>query len=94
MNSEMLIGSSFVKGTETPELILNPKTEETILELPEASPDQVNWAVDSASRAFTTWSRTTPGERAGLILKLADKRETSAKRDWERQKARLLKEHG
>ena len=26
--------------------------------------------------------------------KLADKRETSAKRDWQRQKARLLKEHG
>lgn len=26
--------------------------------------------------------------------KLADKRETSAKRDWDRQKARLLKEHG
>ncbi len=26
--------------------------------------------------------------------KLADKRETSAKRDWQRQKQRLLKEHG
>jgi SsrA-binding protein len=26
--------------------------------------------------------------------KLADKRETSAKRDWNRQKQRLLKEHG
>ncbi|WP_371039276.1 SsrA-binding protein SmpB [Rhodosalinus sp. FB01] len=26
--------------------------------------------------------------------KLADKRETQAKRDWQRQKARLLKEHG
>lgn len=26
--------------------------------------------------------------------KLADKRETAAKRDWSRQKARLLKEHG
>ena len=26
--------------------------------------------------------------------KLADKRETSAKRDWNRQKARLMKEHG
>ncbi len=25
---------------------------------------------------------------------VADKRETSAKRDWQRQKARLLKEHG
>ena len=26
--------------------------------------------------------------------KLADKRETSAKRDWNRQKQRLLKAHG
>ena len=26
--------------------------------------------------------------------KLADKRQTEAKRDWDRQKARLLKEHG
>ncbi len=26
--------------------------------------------------------------------KLADKRETEAKRDWNRQKARLLKQHG
>ncbi|MEO0692326.1 MAG: SsrA-binding protein SmpB [Pseudomonadota bacterium] len=26
--------------------------------------------------------------------KVADKRETSAKRDWNRQKARLIKEHG
>ena len=26
--------------------------------------------------------------------KLADKRETAARRDWDRQKARLLKEHG
>lgn len=26
--------------------------------------------------------------------KVADKRETEAKRDWQRQKARLLKEHG
>jgi SsrA-binding protein len=26
--------------------------------------------------------------------KVADKRETSAKRDWDRQKARLMKEHG
>jgi aminobutyraldehyde dehydrogenase len=78
MNTEMLIGSSFVKGTEAAETILNPKTEETILQLPEASPDQVNWAVDAATRAFATWSRTTPGERAALILKLADKIEAAA----------------
>jgi aminobutyraldehyde dehydrogenase len=78
MHTEMLIGSSFIKGTEAAETILNPKTEETILELPEASPDQVHWAVDSASRAFSSWSRTTPGERAALILKLADRIEADS----------------
>jgi aminobutyraldehyde dehydrogenase len=78
MQTEMLIGSSFVKGTETPETILNPKTEDTIVQLPEASPDQVHWAVDSATRAFSTWSRMTPGERSGLILKLADRIEAEA----------------
>jgi SsrA-binding protein len=30
----------------------------------------------------------------GKGKKTADKRETSAKRDWQRQKARLLKDHG
>ena len=78
MHTEMLIGSNFVSGTETAEIVLNPKTEETIIELPEASPDQVHWAVDSASRAFVTWSRMTPGERSALILKLADRIEAES----------------
>jgi aminobutyraldehyde dehydrogenase len=78
MQTQMLIGSSFVAGTETAETILNPKTEETIIELPEAAPDQVHWAVDSASRAFKTWSRTSPAERSALILKLADRIEAEA----------------
>lgn len=78
MQTEMLIGSTFVNGTETAETILNPKTEETILQLPEASRDQVHWAVDSAKRAFATWSRTTPAERSALILKLADRIEAEA----------------
>ncbi|MGE0023314.1 MAG: gamma-aminobutyraldehyde dehydrogenase [Hyphomicrobium sp.] len=78
MQTDMLIGSSFVKGTETAETILNPKTEETIVQLPEASPDQINWAVDAAARAFKTWSRTTVGERSALILKLADRIEAEA----------------
>ncbi len=73
LDTEMLIGSNFIKGTETPETIFNPKTEDVILELPEASRDQINWAVDAATRAFRTWSRTTPGERSLLLLKLADK---------------------
>lgn len=78
MQTEMLIGSSFVKGTEAAEAIINPKTEETILQLPEASRDQVHWAVDCAKRAFASWSRTTPAERSALILKLADRIEAEA----------------
>ena len=73
MNTQMLIGSKFETGTETPETVLNPKTEETLLELPEASPDQIDAAVNAAETAFKTWSRTTPMERSYLLLKLADR---------------------
>ncbi len=68
----MLIGSTFVAGTEAPDVVVNPKTEETITSLPDASPAQIDAAVMAADKAFRTWSRTTPAERAGLLLKLAD----------------------
>jgi aminobutyraldehyde dehydrogenase len=72
LDTQMLIGSNFVAGTEAPEEVINPKTEETIVALPDASPAQVDAAVNSAATAFQSWSRTTPGERAALFLKLAD----------------------
>ena len=78
MDTQMLIGSKFETGTETPETVLNPKTEETLLELPEASPDQIDAAVNAAETAFKTWSRTTPMERSYLLLKLADRVEQEA----------------
>ena len=37
LDTEMLIGSKFVAGTEAPESVINPKTEETIVKLPDAS---------------------------------------------------------
>jgi aminobutyraldehyde dehydrogenase len=72
LDTQMLIGSKFETGTEAPEEVINPKTEEAILALPDASPAQVDAAVDAAATAFQSWSRTTPGERAALLLKLAD----------------------
>ena len=72
LNTQMLIGSNFVAGTEAPESVVNPKTEETIVKLPDASPAQVDAAVNAAAKAFQSWSRTTPAERSGLLLKLAD----------------------
>lgn len=77
-DTQMLIGSEFVAGTETPETVLNPKTEETLIELPEASPDQIDAAVSAADKAFRAWSRTTPAERSYLLLKLADRIEQEA----------------
>ena len=52
MQTEMLIGSKFEKGTETEEQILNPKTGETILGLPEASQAQIEAAVAAAEKAL------------------------------------------
>jgi aminobutyraldehyde dehydrogenase len=70
--TSMLIGESFVAGTETPERVLNPKTEEVLLDLPEASLQQVDVAVTAAEKAFKSWAATTPAERSALLLKLAD----------------------
>lgn len=79
MDTQMLIGSKFEKGTETEEPILNPKTGATILNLPEASPAQIEAAVAAAEKAFATWSRTTPAQRSGYLLKIADRIEAEAK---------------
>ena len=78
LDTEMLIGAKFVAGTEAPEAVVNPKTEETIVSLPDASVAQVDAAVTAATAAFKTWSRTTPAERSGLLLKLADAIEKDA----------------
>jgi aminobutyraldehyde dehydrogenase len=72
LDTQMLIGSKFVAGTDAAEAVINPKTEEKIVSLPDASPAQVDAAVEAAAKAFKTWSRTTPAERSGLLLKLAD----------------------
>jgi aminobutyraldehyde dehydrogenase len=61
-----------VAGSDKPEAVVNPKTEATIVDLPDASPAQVDAAVEAATKAFRSWSRTTPAERSGLLLKLAD----------------------
>ncbi len=78
MQTEMLIGGRFEKGTETEEPILNPRTGQTILNLPEASQAQIERAVAAAQAAFATWSRTTPAQRSGYLLKIAERVEAEA----------------
>ena len=78
MHTQMLIGSKFETGTEAEEAVLNPKTGETIVGLPEASTGQIDRAVAAARAAFDGWSRTTPAERSGYLLKIAERIEAEA----------------
>jgi aminobutyraldehyde dehydrogenase len=73
MQTEMLIGSKLAKGRGEAEPVVNPKTGKSIVKIKEATPDQVDAAVAAAERAFASWSRTSPAQRAALMLKLADR---------------------
>jgi aminobutyraldehyde dehydrogenase len=78
MRTDLLIDGQFVVGEGAREPVLNPATGEPICVLAEASPAQVDRAVEAAARAFPGWSRTPPRERARLLLKLADRIEQHA----------------
>ncbi len=68
-----LVGGEWVDaaGGETME-VLNPATGETIAEVPRSSAEDVDRAVQAAKKALPEWLETTPGERAEMLLKLAD----------------------
>lgn len=76
--TELLIDQQTVRGEGVVEPILNPATGEVLCNVHEASPEQVARAVSAASRAWESWSQTTPGERSTLLLKLADVIEANA----------------
>jgi len=79
MDTEMLIGAAFEKGAEAEEAVLNPRTGATILNLAEASEAQIERAVAAAEKAFASWSRTTPAQRSGYLLRIADRIEAEAR---------------
>ncbi|MFN0186954.1 MAG: gamma-aminobutyraldehyde dehydrogenase [Aquabacterium sp.] len=70
--TQHFIDGRFVTGEGAPESILNPATGGVLTTVNEASVGQVQQAVAAAGRAFDTWRDTTPMERSGLLLKLAD----------------------
>jgi len=72
MDTALRIGAKFEAGKGAAEKVLNPRTGKLIVEVPEASNEQVDNAVFAADEAFDAWSRTTPGERSGMLLKLAE----------------------
>jgi aminobutyraldehyde dehydrogenase len=78
MQTKLFINGAFIAGEGKQEAILDPATGDTLVTVAEASPEQINHAVEAASTAFASWSATTPGERAGMLLRLADRIEENA----------------
>ncbi|MEU1387122.1 MULTISPECIES: gamma-aminobutyraldehyde dehydrogenase [unclassified Nonomuraea] len=52
--------------------IIDPCTGEAYLQAPVSGVEDVDAAYAAAAAAFESWGRTTPGERANLLLKVAD----------------------
>src|SRR5216110_3463729 len=74
-----LVGGEWVDSAsgETME-VLNPATGEAIAEVPRGTGEDVERAVAAAKQALPEWLETTPGERAELLLKLAQILEDNA----------------
>ena len=51
--------------------VIEPATEETLAELPQAGVAQTDAAIARARAAFPAWKRVGPGERAGLLRAVA-----------------------
>jgi aminobutyraldehyde dehydrogenase len=76
--TDLFIDGAFVRGDGEAERVLDPATGALLCELPEASAEQLHKAVSAAHRAFDGWRDTTPAERSGMLLKLADAIEAQA----------------
>lgn len=78
MQHNLLINGELVAGEGETQPVHNPATGAVLLEIAEASPQQVSAAVEAADRAFVEWGQTTPKHRAECLLKLADAIEAHA----------------
>jgi len=69
--TKLLIGGELVVGAGTPIAVENPYTTETIVEVPAASPEQVEAAVATAREVWPAWAKTPAGERCELLHEVA-----------------------
>ncbi|HSC82296.1 MAG TPA: gamma-aminobutyraldehyde dehydrogenase [Pseudomonas sp.] len=72
MQTKLLINGELVDGLGAPQAVLNPSLGSTLVQIAEATPEQIDAAVRAADAAFDSWSQTPPKDRAALLLALAD----------------------
>jgi acyl-CoA reductase-like NAD-dependent aldehyde dehydrogenase len=71
LRTKLLIGGEWVEGADR-FTDVNPATEETLAEVHEAGPDQVDAAVRSAREALPAWRDLDPHARSLLLWRLGD----------------------
>ena len=73
------VGNAWVDAVESgTQEVLNPATGETIAVVPAGTQQDVDRAVAAAKEAFVGFRDTTPGERAAMLLAIADALEANA----------------
>jgi len=73
-----LINGRLEAGTGESLAVYDPATGAEIARIAEAGPEQVARAVRAAEAAFAGWARTTPKDRAAVLLQIADRVEAHA----------------
>jgi len=71
-NANFIAGDWRRSASGATDTILNPATAESLGEVPSSDAADVDAAVQAASSAFESWSRTTPRERSEILGKVAD----------------------
>ncbi|MBI2122933.1 MAG: gamma-aminobutyraldehyde dehydrogenase [Armatimonadetes bacterium] len=75
----MFVGGEWVDSvTGEREQVLNPASAEVIAQVPRSSKEDVDRVVAGAKAAFASWSDSTPAERMGMLLRLADRIDANA----------------
>ncbi|MFD3377446.1 MULTISPECIES: aldehyde dehydrogenase family protein [unclassified Streptomyces] len=77
-SSQLYIDGRRTDGESEARLVVrNPATEQTIAEVPQSALTDVRRAVEAARRAFDEgpWPRMKPGERAAVLLRMAEEME-------------------
>ncbi len=87
----MFIGGQWVAGSGQAESVVNPATGATLARVAMGSEEDVDRAVQAARAAFEEWQDTTPGERAGMLLRLADALDEHTDELWELESSNVGK---
>ena len=70
---ELFINGEFVPNGQRDMIpVLNPATEEVISEVPKATEEDVEKAVDAAYEAQKQWAEIPPIKRAAYLMELSD----------------------